>query len=72
MLHEQLDADLAYAYLQKFNGAHYVSGPNGEPLPDGPRAIAAPRPENFGPRPTAADRKPWTHLGIEWMCYGLN
>ncbi|MBI5767441.1 MAG: Tat pathway signal sequence domain protein [Verrucomicrobia bacterium] len=72
LLREQLDADLAYTYLQKFNAAHYVPGPRGEPLPDGPRAIPAPRPENFEPRPTAADRKPWTQLGIEWMCYGLN
>ena len=72
LLREQLDADFAYDYLKQFNAAHYVAGPNGEPRPDGPRAIAAPRPENFTARPTAADRKPFTRLGIEWMCYGLN
>ena len=72
LLREQLDADLAYGYLQKFNAAHYVPGPNGEPRPDGPRAIAAPRPENFEPRLTAASRQLFTRFGLEWMCYALN
>ena len=110
LLREQLDADLAYTYLQQFNGSHYVpnddgtprlddgrgggrgpqppnaagvANPGNTPPPDaapatpargrGPgRVVAAPRPEDFTPRPTAADRKPWTRLGIEWMCYGLN
>lgn len=73
LLREQLDADLAYSYLQKFNAAHYVPGPDGTGTrPDGPRAIAAPRPENFEPRPTAASRQPFTRFGLEWMCYALN
>ena len=113
LLREQLDADLAYDYLQQFNASHYVPNADGTPRLDtgrgggaasltangadatttsdpsppvapppsaaplargrGPgRVVAAPRPENFGPRPTAADRKPFTRLGIEWMCYGLN
>ena len=73
LLREQLDADLAYSYLQKFNAAHYVPGSDGTgSRPDGPRAIAAPRPENFEPHPTAASRQPFTRFGLEWMCYALN
>ncbi len=34
--------------------------------------VPAPRPENFTPRPTAADRKPFTRFGLEWLCYSLN
>ena len=38
----------------------------------GARIIPAPRPENFSPRPTAADRKPFTRFGLEWLCYAHN
>jgi hypothetical protein len=72
LLHEQLDADLAYTYLQKFNNAHYVPNADGTPRLQNAASTTAPRPENFSARPAAADRKPWTRLGIEWMCYGLN
>lgn len=73
LLREQLDADLAYTYLQKFNAAHYIPGPDGTGArPDGPRAISAPHPTEFAPRPTAADRQPFTRFGLEWMCYALN
>lgn len=79
LLREQVDADLAYGYLAGFNAAHYIPGTadaagniTGEPRPDGPRAIAAPRPENFALRPTAASRQPFTRFGLEWMCYALN
>ena len=73
LLREQLEADLAYTYLQKFNAAHYIPGPDGTGArPDGPRAIPAPRPAEFAPRPTAADRQPFTRFGLEWMCYALN
>ncbi|MEO7413398.1 MAG: hypothetical protein ABIZ81_08565 [Opitutaceae bacterium] len=34
--------------------------------------IPAPRPEDFAPRPTAAERKPFTRFGLEWLCYALN
>lgn len=71
LLREQIDADLTYTYLQQFNGSHYVPGPDGTPQPDR-RATPAPRPENFAPRLTAADRKPTTRFGLEWMCYSLN
>lgn len=72
LLREQLDADLTYAYLIQFNGAHY------EPTTDGgydlaPRASGpAPRPEDFAPRPTAAERPATRRFGIDWMCYALN
>jgi hypothetical protein len=36
------------------------------------RVVPAPRPENFAPRPTAADRKPFTRFGLEWLCYAHN
>ncbi|HVS54530.1 MAG TPA: hypothetical protein VHD62_19395 [Opitutaceae bacterium] len=38
----------------------------------GGRVIPAPRPENFAPRRTAADRQPFTRFGLEWLCYSLN
>src|SRR5690606_18450426 len=55
-----------------FNGSHY------HPTPDGgytlaPRASGpAPRPEEFGPYPTAADRKTQERFGIDWMAYAIN
>lgn len=72
LLREQIDADLTYGYLQQFNGAHYVPAIDGSPRPDGPRTLAAPRPENFTARPDAASRQPFTRFGLEWMCYALN
>ncbi len=36
------------------------------------RVVPAPRPEDFAPRPTAADRKPFTRFGLEWLCYAIN
>jgi hypothetical protein len=38
----------------------------------GGRGVPAPRPENFAPRLTAADRKPTTRFGLEWLCYAHN
>jgi hypothetical protein len=72
LLREQLDADLAYAYLVQFNPSHYVPNPDGTARLERPGSPAALRPENFAPRPTAADRKPFTRFGLEWMCYALN
>jgi hypothetical protein len=73
LLREQVDADLAYEYLVQFNGAHYVptddlGGHKLDQRASGP----APEPKDFGPRPKAADRKPFTRFGLEWMCYALN
>lgn len=72
LLREQIDADLTYAYLVQFNGAHYV--PTSDDTHElAPRASGpAPRPEDFGPYPTAADRQPMDRFGIDWMCYALN
>jgi hypothetical protein len=72
LLRAQVDADLAYAYLQQFNGAHYVPLPDGGFKLDDRARGPAPRPEDFGPRPTAADRQPSTRFGLDWMCYALN
>jgi hypothetical protein len=41
-------------------------------LPGRGRTVPAPRPENFAPRLTAADRKPTTRFGLEWLCYAAN
>ncbi len=73
LLREQVDADLAYEYLVQFNGAHYVPTDDaGNYQLDRRASGPAPRPEDFGPRPKAADRKPFTRFGLEWMCYALN
>jgi hypothetical protein len=81
LLREQIDADLTYDYLQQFNGSHYVPGPDGAPRLDQrsnpanraqSHTVPAPRPEDFAARPTAAQRKPTTRFGLEWMCYALN
>ena len=73
LLREQIDADLAYGYLQQFNGSHYVPTDDAGGYKLDERASGpAPRPADFGPRPTAADRKPFTRFGLEWMCYALN
>jgi hypothetical protein len=72
LLREQIDADLTYDYLEQFNGSHYVPTADGNYKLDARARREAPRPENFGPRPTAADRKPNTDFGLVWMCYALN
>jgi hypothetical protein len=80
LLREQIDADLTYSYLQQFNSSHYVPKPDGTPQLDtrqnpfarGEPPVPAPRPENFAPKPTPAQRQPFTHFGLEWMCYALN
>jgi hypothetical protein len=72
LLREQVDADLAYAYLVQFNGAHYLPNPDGTHRLDDRASGPAPRPEEFGPRPTAESRQPFTRFGLEWMCYALN
>jgi hypothetical protein len=72
LLREQLDADLTYAYLVQFNPSHYVPNPDGTARLERRESPAAPRPENFAARPTAAERKPFTRFGLEWMCYALN
>src|SRR5262249_26770488 len=72
LLREQLDADLTYSYLQRFNNAHYVPTAKGEPRLQSANSAVAPRPENFDARPTAASRQPFTRFGLEWMCYAAN
>jgi len=72
LLREQIDADLTFSYLQQFNGSHYVPTDDGGYQLDGRAEKPAPRPEAFPPRLTAADRKPFTRFGLEWMCYSLN
>jgi hypothetical protein len=72
LLREQLDADLAYAYLVQFNPSHYVPNADGTARLERANSPPALRPENFTARPTAADRKPYTRFGLEWMCYALN
>ena len=69
LMREQIDADLTFAYLQKFNPSHYVPDAKGQPILDA-RATPAPRPENFEPRPTT--RTPVRQLNLEWMCYAMN
>lgn len=72
LLREQVDADLTYAYLEQFNGAHYVPTADGGRRLDDRARGPAPRPEDFGPRPTAADREPFTQFGLGWMTYAIN
>ncbi len=73
LLREQVDVDLTYDYLAQFNGSHYVPTDDAGGYKLDERANReAPRPESFGPRPTAADRKPFTRFGLEWMCYAPN
>ena len=82
LLREQIDADLTFNYLQRFNNSHYVPDAEGKPSLDtrvnpfagGPRPspVPAPRPEEFAPRGTADQRQPYTRFGLEWMCYALN
>jgi YetA-like protein len=72
LLHEQLDADLAYTYLQQWNGSHYVPTADGGYQLDERAAREAPRPEQFESRPLASTRQPFTRFGLEWMCYALN
>jgi hypothetical protein len=70
LMREQLDADLTYALVQRWNGAHYVPAADGSPRPDGARGGGAPRPEDFPPRPTT--RSSTARLGLEWLCYSMN
>src|SRR5690606_33511106 len=72
LLRAQVDADLTYAYLVRFNPSHYVPNPDGTARLENPRSPAAPRPEDFGPYPKPEDRQPFTRFGLEWMCYALN
>ena len=72
LLHEQVDADLTYQYLSQFNGSHYVPDADGSPRLDAHASGPAPRPADFGPRPLASARRPFTRFGLEWMCYALN
>jgi hypothetical protein len=72
LLREQVDADLAYAYLQRFNAAHYVPNPDGTARLERPNNPVAPRPENFEPRPTPDTRRPFTRFNSEWGYYALN
>jgi hypothetical protein len=73
LLRAQVDADLTYAYLVQFNGSHYVPTDDAGGYTLAPRASGpAPEPKDFGPRPTAADRKPAKGMSLEWMCYALN
>lgn len=81
LLREQIDADLTFSYVQQFNNSHYVPNSDGTPRLDertnpayagARKPVPAPRPENFAPRPTAADRRPDTRFGLEWLCYAMN
>ncbi|MFT3870485.1 MAG: hypothetical protein QM715_18710 [Nibricoccus sp.] len=72
LLREQIDADLTFTYLQQFNGSHYLPMPDGGYKLDFRADKEAPRPEDFAPRLTAADRKPEARFSLEWMCYALN
>jgi hypothetical protein len=73
LLRAQVDADLAYEYLVQFNGAHYVPTDDAGGYKLDQRASGpAPEPKDFGSRPKASDRKPYTRFGLEWMCYALN
>jgi hypothetical protein len=72
LLREQVDADLTYNYLQRFNNAHYVPTADGTPRLQNANGTPAPRPEDFAARPTAASRQPYTRFGLEWMCYAMN
>jgi hypothetical protein len=72
LLREQINADLTFSYLQQFNGSHYVPTPDGGYRLDEHAEKPAPRPEEFPPRLTAAERKPFTRFSLEWMCYALN
>ena len=57
LLREQVNADLTYAYLQRFNGAHYVPNADGTPRLERPTNPVAPRPENFEPLPKPESRQ---------------
>ena len=70
LIREQLDADLTYALLQRYNGSHYVPTPDGGGRLQNPLGVAAPRPGELGPRPTT--RSATARLGLEWMCYAMN
>ena len=81
LLREQIDADLTFNYLQQFNNSHYVLDAAGNPeldrranpfMPQAAARTPAPRPEDFAPRQSAAQRQPYTRFGLEWMCYALN
>lgn len=70
LMHEQLDADLAYTKLQQFNGSHYVPTTDGGAVLENPDGVPAPRPEQFGS--VATTRSVANRLGLEWMCYAMN
>jgi hypothetical protein len=70
LMREQIDADLTYAYLVQFNGAHYEGISTGEPRLENPNSRPAPRPEEFAPRPTTRDAA--DNLSLDWMCYAMN
>ena len=70
LMREQIDADLTFSELQKFNGSHYVPNADGTPRLDDRASGPAPRPENFAPHPTT--RTASARLNLEWMCYAMN
>lgn len=45
LLHEQINADLTFNYLQQFNNSHYVPNPDGTPQLDTRQGFRRPRPE---------------------------
>jgi hypothetical protein len=70
LLREQLDADFTYAYLQRFNAAHYLPTPDGGPRLERAGSPTAPRPEDFAP--LTRERTVATALALDWMCYAMN
>jgi hypothetical protein len=75
LMHEQLDADKAYAMLQRFDAAHYDPVPPGTPPPAGGVPVAgrggAPTPGNLPSRPTEP-RGVTSQFNLQWLCYSMN
>jgi hypothetical protein len=77
LMHEQLNADLTYEMLKKYNGSHYVpTADGGAKLDAGGRfnagrlPPAAPTPPDLPPHLQA--RAEAARAGLEWMCYAMN
>ena len=69
LMHEQLDADKAYAVLSRYNGSHYVPTADGGAQLTG--SIPAPFPVDLPPRPQGP-RAVQTQFNLEWLCYSMN
>ena len=71
LMSEQLDADLTYDRLKKYNGSHYLPTPGGGAQLQNPSSLPAPGPEALAAAP-ADTRQRTATLGLEWMCYAIN